>query len=138
MSEQAVSTDRATARRPGLWRRLADAFTGDQVAADLQRHTAAEGACPCDDAKPGEVVKLAGMLRSVSLMPRAGVPALEAELFDGTGAVTLIWLGRRRIVGIDPGRRMAATGRLAVLDGRRVIFNPRYKLMPTAADEVAK
>jgi hypothetical protein len=66
----------------------------------------------------------------VTLQPRAGVPALEAELYDGSGVLTLIWLGRRRIGGIDCGRKLTATGRIATMEGRRVMFNPQYELLP--------
>ena len=45
-------------------------------------------------------------MHTVTLQPRAGVPALEAELYDGSDVLTLIWLGRRRITGIDCGRNM--------------------------------
>lgn len=75
-------------------------------------------------------VHLRGTLRTVTLRPRGGVPALEAELYDGSGAITIIWLGRRRIVGIDPGVSIAVEGRIGVHEGQRVIFNPRYQLLP--------
>ena len=69
-----------------------------------------------------------GSLRTVTLRPRGGVPALEAELFDGSGAITLIWLGRRQITGIGPGRQLEVEGRIGVQDGVRVMYNPRYEL----------
>ena len=56
------------------------------------------------------------------------VMPLEAELFDGSGSVTLVWLGRRRIPGIEPGRTLTARGRFAAFDGKRVIYNPWYEL----------
>ena len=55
------------------------------------------------EAPDRERVRLRGTLRTVTLRPRGGVPALEAELFDGTGVITVVWLGRRRIAGIAPG-----------------------------------
>jgi len=64
---------------------------------------------------------------------RAGVPTLEAELYDGTGTITLIWLGRRRIGGIDCGRSMVARGRLTEHDGRPTIYNADYELRPSVA-----
>jgi hypothetical protein len=64
----------------------------------------------------------------VTLRPRGGVPALEAELYDGSGLITLVWLGRRRIAGIEPGRAIKVTGRVGVQDRMRVMFNPRYEL----------
>jgi hypothetical protein len=40
----------------------------------------------------------------------------------------LIWLGRRRITGIAPGRSLQVEGRIGVQDKNRVMFNPRYEL----------
>jgi hypothetical protein len=74
--------------------------------------------------------ELSGVLRSVILRPRQNVPALEAELFDGTGSVSIVWLGRRRIAGVEPGRRMRLLGRVSMSDGRAVVYNPRYELVP--------
>jgi hypothetical protein len=82
------------------------------------------------DAEDRERVRLRGTLRTVTLRPRGGVPALEAELYDGSGAITIIWLGRRRIAGIGPGRAIEVTGRIGVHDGVRIMFNPRYSLIP--------
>ena len=48
----------------------------------------------------------------------------------GTGVLTVLWLGRRRIAGIAPGRVIQVTGRIGVHDGTRIMFNPRYELMP--------
>jgi hypothetical protein len=61
------------------------------------------------------------------------VPTLEAELYDGSGTVTLIWLGRRRIRGIDPGRSVVVHGRLTKQDGRPTIYNPAYELRASGA-----
>ena len=40
----------------------------------------------------------------------------------------MIWLGRRRIPGIEPGRTMRVRGRMAVRDGRKVLYNPYYEI----------
>jgi hypothetical protein len=42
--------------------------------------------------------------------------------------VTLVFLGRRSIAGIEPGRQLTARGRIAIRDGRKVIYNPYYEL----------
>jgi hypothetical protein len=60
--------------------------------------------------------------------PRTNLPTLEADLFDGTDVVTLVWLGRRHIAGIEPGRMLTVRGRVAVRDDRKVIYNPYYEL----------
>jgi hypothetical protein len=90
------------------------------------------GGTPIQQCCDRERVTLCGTLRTVTLRPRAGVPALEAELYDGSGTVSLIWLGRRRIAGIEPGRAMRVTGRVAILEGRPVVYNPSYELRPGA------
>lgn len=88
------------------------------------------GATAIGEAPDREMVLLRGTLRSVMLRPRAGVPALEAELYDGTGAVALVWLGRRRIAGIGPGVSIQVRGRIGRHDRSRVVYNPRYELIP--------
>jgi hypothetical protein len=107
------------------------ADTGDQNARDLRRtHAEAEGGISIADAPDREPVRIRGVLRTVTLRPRGGVPALEAELDDGTGVLTVVWLGRRRIAGIEPGRSVSVQGRIGTHEGGRIIFNPRYELMP--------
>jgi hypothetical protein len=64
----------------------------------------------------------------VELCPTDEAATLEAELFDGTQGVTLIWLGRRRIAGIEPGRTIKVRGRMAERDGQKVLYNPYYEL----------
>jgi hypothetical protein len=75
-------------------------------------------------------VDLAGILRTVTLRPRGTSLTMEADLWDGTGSVTLIWLGRRDIPGIRPGRRIEVHGRVAQIKDERTIYNPSYQLRP--------
>ena len=120
-------------RQYGRFRRMLNRLTStpEELQAEELRQDAEESGCTpisrCDDR---QVVTVAGTLRTVTLRPRAGVPALEAELFDGSDALDVVWLGRRSIVGIEPGRRLIAHGRVGVAQGRRVLFNPRYELRP--------
>ena len=117
--------------QPSRLRRALHRLTADEQevhSATLRREVRAVGADTVRDAPVGEPVAFAGTLQAVVLRPLAGVPTLEAELYDGTGTVTLVWLGRRRILGIDPGRSLVARGRLTVRGGRRTIFNPAYDL----------
>lgn len=99
-------------------------------AVDLQRDAVRSGVgcIPIAEAPDRELVTVQGTLRTVTLRPRGGVPALEAELYDGTGTLTVLWLGRRRIAGIFPGRSIRVTGRIGVHGGLRTIYNPRYDL----------
>jgi ferric-dicitrate binding protein FerR (iron transport regulator) len=104
------------------------ASSSDQHARELRQTVRESGLVAIDEAPDRTRVKLSGSLRTVTLRPRGGVPALEAELFDGSGAITLIWLGRRQITGIGPGRQLEVEGRIGVQDGVRVMYNPRYEL----------
>ena len=104
------------------------ANSSDQHARELRRTARESGLDTISEAPDRTVVRLSGSLRTVTLRPRGGVPALEAELFDGSGALTLVWLGRRQITGISPGRQLEVVGRIGVQDGVRVMYNPRYEL----------
>lgn len=97
-------------------------------AVDLQKDVAKSGCESIADAPDRQMVTVQGTLRTVTLRPRGGVPALEADLYDGTGTITVLWLGRRRITGIFPGRSIKVTGRIGVHGGVRTIYNPRYDL----------
>ena len=48
---------------------------------------------------------------------------------DGSGEVTLVWLGRKKIPGIETGRTVKATGRISCKQGRKVMYNPAYELL---------
>lgn len=121
------------ATRTGMWRRAFSRLTSSQdalEAAELQEDSLESGYELIHRCTDRELVRICGTLRTVTLRPRGGVPALEAELYDGSGAVTLVWLGRRRIAGIEPGRGLIAKGRIAVHDDQRIMYNPRYELRP--------
>jgi len=116
---------------PGRFKRAFQRFTADEDeidSASLRSESAAAGAVAVNLCSVGLPVCIAGSLRTVVLRPLAGVPTLEAELYDGTGTVTLVWLGRRRIRGIDPGRTLVARGRLTRREGKPTLFNPEYDL----------
>ncbi|HEY8373293.1 MAG TPA: OB-fold nucleic acid binding domain-containing protein [Pseudonocardiaceae bacterium] len=115
----------------GYWRRLVRRLTSDVAeldADDLSRRAEEGGARRAVDCRCGEEVTVLGRVRTVELCPRDAVATLEAELYDGTDGVTLVWLGRRRIPGIEPGRTIKAQGRIALRDGRKVLYNPYYEL----------
>ena len=107
----------------------------EHEAAELQKDCVELGAMLARDLPDREKVKVAGTLRTVTLRPRAGVPALVAELYDGSGSISLVWLGRRQIAGIEPGRSLVGYGRVTRDGELPVIFNPRYELRPTGTGE---
>ncbi len=118
-------------RSPGWLSRALQRLTADEHTIDAEELRAGSASAGCQalsSCRKGAVVTVTGRLRSVVYTPRETVPTLEAELYDGSGSVTLVWLGRRRIPGIEPGRTVTARGRFAAVDGKRVIYNPWYEL----------
>jgi len=102
-----------------------------EVHAELEVQRAAQlGGTPIAELPLRQSATVCGTLRSVTLRPRAGVPALEAELYDGSGCLSVIWLGRRQIAGVEPGRRIRVHGMVTESEGNRAVFNPRYELVP--------
>ena len=125
-----------SAHSPGVVRRTLSRLATsakEHEAAELQKGCVEVGAVPVKELPDRELVRVAGTLRTVTLRPRAGVPALVAELYDGTGSMSLVWLGRRQIPGIEPGRSLVGYGRVMCYGEQPVIFNPRYELRPAGA-----
>jgi hypothetical protein len=82
-----------------------------------------------DAIAPRTAVRVGGEVRSVRIVPRAGAPALEVTVSDGRGSVVGVFLGRRKIAGLSPGRKVAFEG-VAARDGKRyLVFNPIYELL---------
>ena len=104
----------------------------DLEAAQLRETCTSVGATKIVEASRGERHDFYGRIRSVSYVPaddRVLSPAFEAELFDGSGALTLVWLGQSMITGIVAGRPLRLRGRMALREGAPVIYNPEYTLI---------
>ncbi len=114
-----------------LWDRLRSLTRSNEELTSADRHERA-AAAGCDEigAAPDRAqVTLRGTIDVLAIRPRRTTPWLEADLADGTGRVTLIWMGRHDIPGIEPGRELKVEGRISVADGTRRIYNPRYELL---------
>jgi hypothetical protein len=107
----------------------------DQEAADLRGGVRDRGYTPICECLPGQAVTVTGGLRSVTLRPHEGVPAVEAEVYDGSGRILVVWLGRRRIRGIEAGRGIVVTGRITCTSVKPTIYNPRYTVLPPTRSE---
>ena len=82
-------------------------------------------------------VRISGTVQVIRHDRIGGMPALEAEIYDGPGRVDLVWLGRASIPGIEPGSTVVAEGRLGVRRGRATMFNPRYEIATSADGQPA-
>jgi RecG-like helicase len=79
------------------------------------------------EAQPRSRVKLAGVVRRITVRPLEGHESLEAILFDGTGEVTVMWMGRRAIRGLSLGTRLIVEGLLAEQRSERRLVNPTFE-----------
>lgn len=101
----------------------------ERDAADIAEQCHGRGTAAVTSCRVGQHVAVAGTVRCVRLAPLAGAPTFEVDLYDGSGTVRLVFLGRRTIPGLTAGRTLIAQGRLTRRDDRMTLFNPRYELL---------
>jgi amino acid transporter len=70
-----------------------------------------------------------GRVTSISTAPSGSAPTLQVEVWDETGGVTLNFLGRREIAGLEVGMEVRAEGMVGEDEGSLVILNPSYELV---------
>ena len=87
------------------------------------------GTTPIGDAQWRQRVRVAGRIKSVRVPTGGATANLECTLVDPTGAVLLVFQGRRRIPGIQQGARLVAQGMVGAWEGRLAILNPDYELI---------
>lgn len=134
MSQQPIRRHHATGHtdRSNWWTRLTRTRT-EAEAAELRQVSGAESdptVRRIDCCRPGEPVVVSGLVRSLTLPALGQAPSVEIELDDGSGCIRVIWLGRRRIPGIEAGRAMVIRGRLTCNTDHPTVYNPRYELKP--------
>lgn len=91
------------------------------------------GCTPIAQVQARAAYSVTGTVHSIAVIPSDQAPELHIELFDGTGILDVIWMGRREIEGIRTGAFLTLTGRVTMVDGRRTIFNPGYQMLPEHA-----
>jgi len=74
-------------------------------------------------------VTIAGRVRSIRVAPLHDAPTLELIIADGTGAISVVFLGRRGLAGVTVGTRLQVEGRVGIHKARLAIMNPPYQLL---------
>lgn len=113
--------------------RLLDRLGQDQAsveATDLSRECARPGCARIAELSDRCWGRVTGTVHSLAVPPHGSAPELRAELYDGSGVLGLVWLGRSSINGIEPGSYLTVTGRVALQDDRLLMYNPGYDLLP--------
>lgn len=57
-----------------------------------------------------------------------GVRATEAGEHRRPARIRLVWLGQRRVPGVDAGIRLGFEGTVFDVDGLPTMYNPRYEI----------
>ena len=72
------------------------------------------------------------MQRRVSAIksaPSGSSPLVEVEMWDESGGVTLQFLGRREVAGLEIGSQLEAKGVMGENNGHLIILSPLYKII---------
>ena len=96
-----------------------------------------EGTLPIKELTYRRRARAGGKIRSIRVQPWSGAQALECTLVDGSGAVNLVFLGRRSIPGIEIGTYLTAEGMVGRHRGRLAIINPAYELVAILPESLA-
>ena len=70
----------------------------------------------------------AAVVRSLRVAPQHDAPVLELVLDDGTAGISVVFLGRRRMAGVEVGTRMVIEGTVGLHRNRLAVLNPTYEL----------
>ncbi len=74
-------------------------------------------------------VRVRGFIRSMRVQPWADVASLECIVVDETGGILLVFLGRRKVAGIELGREVIAEGMVGQSRGYLAILSPDLELL---------
>jgi amino acid transporter len=71
-----------------------------------------------------------GKISAMRVTPHSASPALEVEVWDESGGLTLHFLGRVQIHGLIVGATLRAEGMIGEHNGAFAMYNPSYSLIP--------
>jgi len=89
----------------------------------------AENLTPIGEIQWRKRAQVQGRVTSIKSAPRGSAPYLQVEVWDQTGGVTLQFLGRRDIAGLEVGSQIRAEGMVGEEEGSLTILNPSYELL---------
>jgi amino acid transporter len=108
---------------------VADVTSAEPLAPAEKRSFRKPGVTPLGEVVHRQRTTVAGRIKNVRVQPWAGVPTFECTLVDPTGALTIVFLGRRSVAGLEPGAKLVASGAIGTYQGRLAMLNPSYELV---------
>lgn len=89
----------------------------------------AEQLLPIGNATWRQRAHVRGHVTSILTAPTGSAPGLDVEIWDETGGITLHFLGRRSIAGLNVGTTVCAEGMVGESGGHLTIMNPSYEIV---------
>jgi RecG-like helicase len=112
----------------GALRRFLDKLTESdesRLAAEVREWAeTVPGTVRIADAPLRQRVKIAGVIRRLTVFPMEDNESLEALVSDGTGEIVIQFMGRRAIGGLGLGTRVIVEGVLGEQRGTPRMINP--------------
>ena len=121
-------TQQTAAAEPALPSTSVRTGTDDDEVGVAAHQARGSGITPIGEVAWKQRVTVEGRIKMVQVGTTAG-KSLEAQVFDKTGGVRLLFFGRTRIPGIVPGAVVRATGTVGEYKGHLALANPRYELL---------
>ena len=117
----------------GALRRFLDRLTESdeaRMASEIESWSATvPGTVRIGDAPKRDKVRIAGVIKRITVFPMQDSESLEALVSDGTGEVTVVFMGRRGIGGLSLGTRVVVEGVLGESHGVNRMINPRLEFV---------
>jgi RecG-like helicase len=115
----------------GFFRRFLDRLSeSDDARLDGEIRSWAEkvpGTVRIGHAPMRDPVKIAGVIKRITVFPSQDQESLEALVSDGTGEVVIVFMGRRGIGGLTLGTRVVVEGVIGSQHGAARMINPRLE-----------
>jgi amino acid transporter len=99
----------------------------DKKAAPVSHY--AENILPIGNITWRKRAQVQGRVNSIKSAPSNASPSVEVEVWDESGGVTLQFLGRREITGLEVGAQLRAEGMVGENNGQLIILNPSYEIV---------
>jgi len=108
-------------------RRMAESDE-ERLAAEIERWAAQiAGTVRIAEITARDRVKVAGVVKRITVRPIEGFESLEALISDGTGEMSAVWMGRRTIPGLTLGTRLVVEGVVGEQRQGRRMVNPVFE-----------
>jgi hypothetical protein len=115
----------------GVFRRWLDRLTESDEARlateTMEWACSVPGTVLLADAPSRTRVKVAGIIKRITVLPIGGHESLEALISDGTDEAVVVFMGRRGIGGFSLGTKIVVEGVLGEQRGERRMINPRLE-----------